>query len=81
MEGTELNSAAGRGKRGHRTAAALNRRDFAIGAPLAAMLASIGRAGATVAPPKELRIGYQKIGALLIVKAQEVLEQRFGRWG
>ena len=28
-------------------------------------------------PLKELRIGYQKIGALLIVKAQKVLEQRF----
>jgi aliphatic sulfonates family ABC transporter substrate-binding protein len=28
-------------------------------------------------PLKELRIGYQKIGALLIVKAQKVLERRF----
>jgi sulfonate transport system substrate-binding protein len=28
-------------------------------------------------PLKELRIGYQKIGALLIVKAQKALEQRF----
>jgi aliphatic sulfonates family ABC transporter substrate-binding protein len=28
-------------------------------------------------PIKELRIGYQKIGALLIVKAQKVLERRF----
>ena len=28
-------------------------------------------------PIKELRIGYQKIGALLIVKGQKVLEQRF----
>jgi aliphatic sulfonates family ABC transporter substrate-binding protein len=28
-------------------------------------------------PLKELRIGYQKIGALLIVKAQKVLEKRF----
>jgi sulfonate transport system substrate-binding protein len=28
-------------------------------------------------PLKELRIGYQKIGALLIVKEQKVLEQRF----
>ena len=27
-------------------------------------------------PLKELRIGYQKIGALLIVKEQKVLEQR-----
>jgi sulfonate transport system substrate-binding protein len=59
----------------------LNRRDFAIGAPLAAMLASIGRAGATEPPPKELRIGYQKIGALLIVKAQRALEQRFEAQG
>jgi len=41
------------------------------------MLASIGRAGAVEAPPKELRIGYQKIGALLIVKAQRVLELMF----
>jgi sulfonate transport system substrate-binding protein len=77
LEGTELSAATGRGKRTHGSAAGLNRRDFAIGAPLAAMLASIGRAGATEAPPKELRIGYQKIGALLIVKAQKVLEQRF----
>src|ERR1700730_10734582 len=28
-------------------------------------------------PLKELRIGYQKIGALLIVKEQKVLEQQF----
>ena len=33
------------------------------------------------APPKELRIGYQKIGALLIVKARRVLEQWFEAQG
>jgi sulfonate transport system substrate-binding protein len=54
----------------------VNRRDLLIGAASALMMADAGRAiGAEQL--KELRVGYQKLGALLIVKAQKVLEQRF----
>jgi sulfonate transport system substrate-binding protein len=53
----------------------LNRRDVLIGASSA--LAALAGPAISAEPLKELRIGYQKIGALLIVKAQKVLEQRF----
>jgi sulfonate transport system substrate-binding protein len=40
--------------------------------------ASLAHSGAAKAEPlKEIRIGYQKTGALLVVKARRVLEQRF----
>jgi sulfonate transport system substrate-binding protein len=54
----------------------MKRRELLIGASssLTAMLAA---PAISAEPLKELRIGYQKIGALLIVKAQKVLEQRF----
>ena len=70
LEGSKLNATTGCGNPTDGSAATLNRRDFAICGPLAAMLASMGRAGAVEAPLKELRIGYQKTGALLVVKAQ-----------
>jgi aliphatic sulfonates family ABC transporter substrate-binding protein len=55
----------------------VNRRTFLAGvAALAVPLAASSRANAAGAL-KELRIGYQKIGALLVVKAQKVLEKRF----
>ena len=54
----------------------MNRRDLLIGAAASLTAAFAGPAFAA-APLKELRIGYQKIGALLIVKEQKVLEQRF----
>ncbi|MGC2782683.1 MAG: aliphatic sulfonate ABC transporter substrate-binding protein [Roseiarcus sp.] len=54
----------------------MNRREMLIKASAALSAALAGPAFAAE-PIKELRIGYQKIGALLIVKAQKVLEQRF----
>ena len=54
----------------------MNRRDILIGAS-ASLTAAFARPAFSAEPLKELRIGYQKIGALLIVKGQEVLEQRF----
>jgi sulfonate transport system substrate-binding protein len=53
----------------------VNRRDFLIAASCSLTAALAGPAN-SAEPPKELRIGYQKIGALLIVKDQKVLEQR-----
>lgn len=54
----------------------MNRRNFLISA--SSLLASTPVGSAISAEPlKELRIGYQKIGALLIVKAQKALEQQF----
>ena len=53
----------------------MQRRTFlAAAAALALPLATRARAAG---PLKELRVGYQKIGALLVVKAQRVLEKRF----
>jgi sulfonate transport system substrate-binding protein len=54
----------------------VNRRDFLIAASSSLTAALAGPAN-SAEPLKELRIGYQKIGALLIVKEQKVLEQRF----
>jgi sulfonate transport system substrate-binding protein len=54
----------------------VNRRDFLIAASSSLTAACAGPAIAAE-PLKELRIGYQKIGALLVVKAQKALEQRF----
>jgi sulfonate transport system substrate-binding protein len=55
---------------------AVNRRELLIKASASLTAAMAGPVFAAE-PLKELRIGYQKIGALLIVKAQKVLEQRF----
>jgi sulfonate transport system substrate-binding protein len=54
----------------------VNRRDFLIVASSSLTAALAGPAN-SAEPLKELRIGYQKIGALLIVKEQKILEQRF----
>jgi len=54
----------------------MKRRTLLIGAASSLTAALVGRA-ARAEPIKELRIGYQKIGALLVVKAQKVLEQHF----
>jgi sulfonate transport system substrate-binding protein len=54
----------------------VNRRELLIGAS-ASLTAALANPAISAEPLKELRIGYQKIGALLIVKAQKVLEQRF----
>jgi aliphatic sulfonates family ABC transporter substrate-binding protein len=43
----------------------------------ASLTAALAGPAFAAEPLKELRIGYQKIGALLIVKAKKVLEQRF----
>ena len=53
----------------------VNRRNFLV---LASSSLTAAFAGPVVSaePLKELRIGYQKIGALLVVKAQRALEQR-----
>src|SRR6202789_1328300 len=53
----------------------MNRRDILIGA--AASLTAAAGPSFAPQPPKEVRNGYQKIGALLVVKAQMALEQRF----
>ena len=53
----------------------MNRRDFLIAA--SSLTAAFARPANSTEPLKELRIGYQKIGALLMVKEQKVLEQRF----
>jgi sulfonate transport system substrate-binding protein len=58
----------------------VNRRDLLVGAS-AALTAALVRPAISAEPLKELRIGYQKIGALLIVKAQKALEQRFESQG
>ena len=54
----------------------MNRRELLIAASSSLTAALVGPA-ISAEPLKELRIGYQKIGALLIVKEQKVLEQRF----
>ena len=54
----------------------MNRRNFLISASSLLASAPVGSA-ISAEPLKELRIGYQKIGALLIVKAQKALEQQF----
>jgi sulfonate transport system substrate-binding protein len=54
----------------------VNRRNFLIVAS-SSLTAALARPSISAEPLKELRIGYQKIGALLIVKAQKALEQRF----
>ena len=53
----------------------MNRRDFLIAA--SSLTAAFASPANSAEPLKELRIGYQKIGALLMVKEQKVLEQRF----
>ena len=58
---------------------AVDRRGLIVGA--AALLTAAATPAFAAAPPKELRIGYQKIGALLIVKEQKALEQRFAPQG
>ncbi len=59
----------------------MNRRDV-MGSAAAIALAAAGPTFAALAErPKELRVGYQKISVLLIVKAQKVLEKRFESQG
>ena len=58
----------------------MNRRDLLIGAS-ASLTAALAAPAISAEPFKELRIGYQKIGALLILKAQKALEQRFESQG
>jgi sulfonate transport system substrate-binding protein len=54
----------------------VNKRDILVGVS-ASLVAAFAGPAISAEPLKELRIGYQKIGALLIVKAQKALEQRF----
>jgi sulfonate transport system substrate-binding protein len=54
----------------------VNRRDFLIAAS-SLLTAALAGPATSAEPLKELRIGYQKIGALLVMKEQKVLEQRF----
>src|ERR1700735_4668637 len=54
----------------------VNKRYFLIVAS-SSLTAALARPSISAEPLKELRIGYQKIGALLMVKQQKVLEQRF----
>ena len=54
----------------------MQRRTFLAGAASLAAASALGRANAAE-PIKELRIGYQKTGALLVVKAQNRLEKHF----
>ena len=54
----------------------MKRRNFLLLASSSLTTALVG-AAISAEPLKELRIGYQKIGALLIVKEKKVLEQRF----
>lgn len=52
----------------------MNRRSFLL---FTSALGVLGPRLAFAAPVKELRIGYQKTGQLLVVKARKLLEQRF----
>jgi sulfonate transport system substrate-binding protein len=52
----------------------MNRRRFLF---LSASLGALGPRAALAAPVKEVRIGYQKTGQLLVVKARKLLESRF----
>jgi sulfonate transport system substrate-binding protein len=54
----------------------VNRQNFLIVAS-SSLTAALARPAVSAEPLKELRIGYQKIGALLIMKEQKVLEQSF----
>lgn len=58
----------------------MQRRTFLAGAAALAAAATLRKAGATE-PLTELRVGYQKTGALLVVKAQKRLEDRFAAEG
>jgi aliphatic sulfonates family ABC transporter substrate-binding protein len=58
----------------------MNRRDLLIAAGCS-LIGSLADRSALAEPIKELRIGYQKVGYLLIVKSQKVLEQRFESQG
>ena len=60
-------------------AARINRRDLLIAA--GSLIGSLANRSAVAEPIKELRIGYQKVGYLLIVKSQKLLEQRFESQG
>jgi sulfonate transport system substrate-binding protein len=58
----------------------MNRRTLLTFSPALALGLSFGtlsRAASAEEPPPELRIGYQKIGALLILKDRGLLEKRF----
>ena len=53
----------------------MDRRTLLVG--IATLAATPAFAAIAAEPLKEVRIGYQKIGALLVVKAQRLLEKRF----
>ena len=53
----------------------MDRRTLLVG--IATLAATPHVAAVAAEPLKEVRIGYQKIGALLVVKAQRLLEKRF----
>src|SRR6202020_2953793 len=54
----------------------VNKRDILVGVS-ASLAAAFAGPAISARPLKELRSGHQKVGALLIVKAQKALEQRF----
>jgi sulfonate transport system substrate-binding protein len=54
----------------------VNRRNFLL-ATASSLTGVLAGPAISAEPLKELRMGYQKIGALLIVKSQKVLEHRF----
>lgn len=56
----------------------MKRRTFLLGSAAALALPAVATRGArAAAPPKTLRIGFQRIGPLLVAKEQGVLEKRF----
>jgi sulfonate transport system substrate-binding protein len=58
----------------------MQRRAF-LGAGLAGLLVALTTAPASADNPRELRIGYQKNGVLVIARQQAVLEQRLAKSG
>ena len=59
----------------------MKRRSFLAGAAALALPLTAWRPAKAAPPLNELRIGYQKIGTLLVVKARRVLEARFEAQG
>jgi len=55
----------------------LNKRQVLAALAASALPVKSAFAQSKVEPPKEIRIGYQKNGVLLVAKAQELLEKRF----
>jgi sulfonate transport system substrate-binding protein len=59
----------------------INKRQFLAGATAVTVLPAVSTRLSAQQAPKEIRIGFQKSGVLLIAKAQEVLEKRFASIG